>query len=185
MNLEEKHNKLSDLELIELIKLEDDIQHKSILFNRYIDKVYGVCLKYLQHEDQAKDAMMSIYELFIRKIGNHSIENLNAWIYVMSKNYCFDLLRKKKRTIEKMEAYKSVQFEPIYHPYNEDEQETKLDALNKCVETLKKDQKMVINLFYTQKLSYEKISEEMTLSWSQIRSLIQNARRNLKKCMQA
>ena len=103
----------------------------------------------------------------------------------MSKNYCLDYLRKEKRIFEKKESYKDVQSDTFYHPYSEDEDKASLEKLAKCLDLLKKNQKEVVDLFYYKKMSYDSISETLSMSWSQIRSLLQNARRNLKKCMKA
>lgn len=187
MILQEKYRELADEAIIESISKLDDINLKTVLFNRYKDKIYGICLKYLANQEEAKDALMSIYELFVRKIGLHKVDNFNAWIYTMSRNYCFDYLRKRNRQAQKEEKYLDEEIQIQYHPFeiDEDLQQIRLILLKKCMDALKSEQRKVIQLFYMQKLSYQEISDSMSLSWSRIRSLIQNARLNLKKCMKA
>lgn len=158
----------------------------AVLFERYKEQVFGVCLKYLQSVPNAEDASMEIYQLVLKKILKANIKTFKPWLYTVSKNYCLDLLRKKKRTIEKKQAYQLVQNEQVYHPYNEedDENEQMLVKLSECMEGLSISQKQMIKLFYIEKKSYKEITELEDLSWNKVRTLIQNGRRNLKICLE-
>ena len=112
--------------------------------------------------------------------------DLKAWLYTVSKNYCLDLLRKNKRTVEKKDAYELMQNDQVYHPYNEkeDKNEQMLIKLSECMEGLSSSQKKMIKLFYLDKRSYKEITELEDLSWNKVRTLIQNGRRNLKICLE-
>ena len=41
------------------------------LFEKYIELVYGLCLKYLEQEADAEDAVMQIFEKLIVKAKTH------------------------------------------------------------------------------------------------------------------
>ena len=58
--------------------------------------VYGLCLKYLQRIEDAKDAVSNIYEELNAKIRNYRIENFKAWLYSVTANHCLQILRKEK-----------------------------------------------------------------------------------------
>jgi RNA polymerase sigma-70 factor (ECF subfamily) len=64
------------------------------------------------------------------------------------------------------------------------EKEADLRRLEVCVEALEGDQQRVIRLFYLEEKSYNEITELTGLDWNQVRSYIQNGRRNLKNCME-
>lgn len=53
-----------------------------------------------------------------------------------------------------------------------------------CLGTLTDDQKEAISLFYLESKCYNEIVEITGRDWNQVRSLIQNGRRNLKICME-
>lgn len=70
------------------------------LYEKYGYLIYGRCIRILGSEDDARDAMQ---EVFIKLINNmdkfkHK-ERIIPWIYTVSKNHCFNLLRQKKRNI--------------------------------------------------------------------------------------
>lgn len=155
------------------------------LFNRYVDLLYGVALKYYKNAGQAEDAVMEIFEKYQKKIKTQDIQAFRPWLYVLAKNHCLEQLRKEKRAREKKEQYDFVQSEDSYHPYDEDTKETQLVLMEKCIETLKPEQKTIIQLFYLEQRSYKEISEKLSMKWEKVRSHIQNGRRNLKKCMEA
>ena len=155
------------------------------LFNRYVDLLYGVALKYHQDASAAEDAVMEIFEKYQKKIMTQDIQAFRPWLYVLAKNHCLEQLRKKKNIAEKKANYDLMQSEDIYHPYDEDLKESQLQSLERCIETLKAEQKQMIQLFYLEQRSYKDISEKLSMNWEKIRSHIQNGRRNLKKCMEA
>ena len=154
-----------------------------------MELVYGVCLKYLGQPEAAQDAVMDIYELINRKLPNHQVDNFSGWLYMVSKNHCLQHLRKKsKHTILSLD-------DPFMQNGQEVHQEDEAfelivpddpdDQLHECIHQLAEQQQTCIRLFYFEKLSYADIAERTAMSLDQVRSHIQNGRRNLKKCIQA
>lgn len=76
-----------------------------------------------------------------------------------------------------------MQLEENWHLNGELEKEEQLAQLKQCLETLVEEQKTALSLFYLQQHSYREIAVITGLEWNQIRSYIQNGRRNLKICM--
>ena len=180
-----RHINITEEELLAKAKAEEDNEYASALFTRYLEQVYGVCMKYYKDTEKSKDAVMGIYERYLKKVKQHEVTNFKSWLYVMSKNYCLEKLRKENREREKLDKVVVMQSESIFHPYEEDEKEEMLVKLEACVAKLKQDQRKCIDLFYLQKKTYKEITEELELGWSRVRSLIQNGRRNLKNCIEA
>lgn len=179
-----KHTDLSDAEILTKLRKDPD-EWIPILYTRYLELIYGVCLKYYKDAEKSKDATMSIYDKFASKVVTHKVDNFKSWLYVLVKNDCLEKLRKSTRLKEKIKEHKIMQSEDIFHPYSEDEQEETLLKLESCIEKLKSDQKECIELFYLKKKTYQEISLSMKLEWNKVRSLIQNGRRNLKNCIES
>src|SRR5689334_22944767 len=76
------------------------------LYQRYMNLVYGVCLKYFKETEKAKDAVMNIFEELVVKVKKHEIENFKSWLYQLAKNHCLMQLRTPKnlRMIELPES---------------------------------------------------------------------------------
>ena len=84
---------LQDEELISRFTSSGDIDLMGELFSRYTHLVYGVCLKYLGNREDAKDAVMEIFEKLVAEISRHDIRKFSSWLYVISKNYCLMQIR--------------------------------------------------------------------------------------------
>jgi len=89
----------SDAELVQQFRQSADLAVLGALYERYMDLVYGVCLKYLKDNERAKDGVLAIFEELILKVRKHSVENFRGWLYQLAKNYCLMQLRSDKKLI--------------------------------------------------------------------------------------
>lgn len=173
----------TDSELIRQYKVSGDLKILGELYQRYMELVYGVCLKYLKEPEDAKDSVLNIFEELISKLKKHEVENFRSWLYQLAKNHCLMKLRKdKKGAIVKIDTGLMQSHENV-HLNGELEKEEKLLQLQYCLEQLAAEHRKVIELFYMQGKCYNEISGETGLEWNKVRSAIQNGRRNLKICM--
>lgn len=173
-----------DQQLVTAYQSSSDLQVLAQLYQRYIDLLYGVCLKYLGDAESAKDAVMDIFEDLVLKLPKHEVTYFRGWIYTLAKNHCLMKLRSSSRL-------KVSSFEPDHMHSAEDlhlndsvEKEDQLRRLSKCIETLSADQRAVVDLFYLQNKCYKEIETITGLQWNKVRSHIQNGRRNLKICVE-
>ncbi|MBC7903391.1 MAG: sigma-70 family RNA polymerase sigma factor [Gemmatimonadaceae bacterium] len=175
----------SDKELLLSYQRYGDIQIAGQLYGRYMDMVYGVCLKYLQDSELAKDAVMHIFEELVTKLRKHEIENFKSWLHTVARNHCLMHLRSKKnvRTLEIQESH--VQNGEELHLNGELQKEAELRKLECCLGSLVPEQKIAVELFFLQQKSYNEVAEVTGLEWNKVRSLIQNGKRNLKICMES
>lgn len=171
-----------DEELLNNYRQTGDISALGQLFERQMHLVYGVCLKYLKDEELAKDAVMGVFEELVTKTKQHEIRQFNSWLYVVSRNYCLMQLRAGKKA-EIINLDEVVEFSPFLHHTDEDH-ETVMKALELCMEKLPKNQRQSIDLFYLQDKCYKEVAELLDFTMSEVKSYIQNGRRNLKICME-
>jgi RNA polymerase sigma-70 factor (ECF subfamily) len=54
------------------------------------------------------------------------------------------------------------------------------DLLEEAIQELSEEQKLCVNLFYLQKKSYQQITDRTGFTLMQVKSYIQNGKRNLK-----
>ena len=153
-----------------------------------MELVYGVCLKYFGQPESAQDAVMDIYEHVNRKLPDHEVGNFPAWLYMVSKNHCLQVLRKKSNSLTVSLDDPVMQNGADWHQEDEsfefDIKEEATDRLHDCIDKLPDQQKVCIRMFYFDKKSYADICDFTAMSMDNVRSHIQNGRRNLKKCMQ-
>ena len=178
------NSSLPDKDLVLLYKQTADLKVLGDLYQRYMDLLYGVCLKYFKDTEIAKDAVLAIFEELISKLQKHDVENFKSWIYQVAKNHCLMQLRKDKKFMKAQVDPEIMQNEEIVHLNGELEKEENFRQMEYCLGQLATDQRQVIELFYLQGKCYNEITELTGIEWNKVRSYIQNGRRNLKICME-
>ena len=177
-------NGSSDAELVAQYRQSNDLAVLGDLYNRYMELVYGVCLKYLKDPENAQDSVMAIFEELIVKLQKHEVENFKSWLYTLAKNHCLMQLRSEKKMPTTKMADEFMQSEETEHLNDVLSREENFKQLEYCMEQLAEKQRMVIELFYLQGKCYNEIAAETGMEWNTVRSYIQNGRRNLKICME-
>lgn len=173
----------TDRELVEQYRNDGDMNVLGELYNRYMELVYGVCLKYMKEPEEAKDCVLNIFEELVTKLKKYEIDNFKGWLYQLSKNYCLMKIRSDKKYPAHVDADVMHLSENI-HPDNVMEKEQYLNSMEYCIEQLPEDQKQAIQLFYLKEKCYKEIAETTSTDINRVRSFIQNGRRNLKICME-
>ena len=189
-----QHTDQSDEQLAEQYRLQGDQAVLGMLYSRYLELIYGLCLQYLKDAGRAEDAVMDIYVQLQVKLKEHEIEKFRAWIYRLSRNHCLMLLRKtaSSHTLKSSSVSDSqlieldgVQLADISHQVDESNQrEDMLNALETCREQLPEGQHECIRRFYLEGESYSELATSLGWELSKVRSAIQNGRRNLKICIE-
>lgn len=176
---------LADKELIDAYKQSGDSSYVSTLYQRYMDLVFGVCLKYLKDAEKSKDAVMDIYEELNRKLKLHEVENFKGWLHVLARNHCLMQLRSPRNLKTTEFNTEFMQSGQTTHLENEAlEKEENFRKLEECMEQLTMEQQESIKLFYLEKKCYNEIATITGYEWNKVRSYIQNGKRNLKICIE-
>jgi RNA polymerase sigma factor (sigma-70 family) len=175
----------SDADLINEYRSTSDLSVLGELYNRYMELVYGVCLKYLKAPEDAQDAVMAVFEELITKLQKHEVENFKSWLYTLAKNHCLMRLRSSKKLPLANLKEEFVQSEESGHLEEVLSREAHFEQLDGCLKTLAAEQRTAVELFYLQSKCYNEIAAETGLEWKAVRSHIQNGRRNLKLCMES
>jgi RNA polymerase sigma-70 factor (ECF subfamily) len=176
-------SQLSDNELITRYQLKKDIDCIAELYKRYTGFVFSVSMKYLKSEEKSTDAVLDIFEDLIEKLLVHNVENFRAWLYSVTKNYCMLYFRSLKQEINR-----EIGHDLINHAEASDTEnfycEKNLQLMEDCMGKLKSEQRLCIDLFFIQEKSYVEIGEITGFSLNQVKSFIQNGKRNLKLLME-
>ncbi len=186
---EEEYHKLEDLELIAIYKQSNDNKPIGYLFQRYAHLILGVCIKYLKNEQDAQDASIMIFEKILKDLQKYEIKEFKSWLYFLCKTFCLMQLRSissLNRKEKVMQDYFNgfMEMESESHLFDVNHKEKQLTFMEDCMEQLSSDQKLCIQLFYLQEKSYLEVSNETNLTLNNVKSYIQNGKRNLKNCIE-
>jgi len=178
----------SEESLLNQYRISGDPEVLGNLYSRYMHLVYGVCLKYFKNRDDAKDAVMQIFEKLVSELRQHEVKQFKSWLYVLTKNYCLMQLRSQKtadRRINnyKIDSVKSVESIMELHPIDKEDADKDI-SLKECLEKLNDEQKICIRLFYFENKCYREIAESLKMDEKNVKSHLQNGKRNLKICLE-
>lgn len=173
----------SDAELVQQYKQRGDMSTLGDLYQRYMELVYGVCLKYLKTPEDAQDAVINIFEELVNKLKKYDVDNFKGWLYQLAKNHCLMKLRSNKSKPVNVDV-DVVHLGEIMHLDDVMDKEVNLTIMENCIEHLPFEQKKVVQLFYLDEKCYKEIADFTATDINKVRSFIQNGRRNLKICME-
>jgi RNA polymerase sigma factor (sigma-70 family) len=181
----EKYQNISDSELLENFYLDHNNQWLGILLQRYTLLLFGVCMKYLKNEEEAKDSVQQIFLKALTELNKYKVDYFKSWIYMVAKNYCLMKLRDRqgKETSDITENLAVFTEHEHEEKLRHLERNKQLDLMNHALKELGEEQKHCIISFYLEKKSYQEIADGTGFSMLQVKSYIQNGKRNLKNIL--
>ena len=177
----EKYDHITDHQLLQNYQADHNSEWLGILLQRYTLLLLGVCMKYLKNEEEAKDSVQQIFLKVIQELQKYKVEYFKSWLYMIAKNYCLMKLRDRQSRIpaeltEKLMAapQEETDWQALVHT------DHALELMEEGLKELNPEQQQCVTLFYLQKKSYQEISDETGFTMMQVKSYIQNGKRNLK-----
>ncbi len=182
-----KYSSYSDNDLINKFLESGDNSFIGVLYERYGHLVLGLCIKYLKNKDEAQDMVIQIFTDLMKDLKKHKVQYFKSWLYVYSKNFCLMELRKRQRELKKeLELKENVHLIMDFsNPEHLHEKEKQIVIMEEAIGLLNIEQKQCIELFYLKNKSYNEIIEITGYSNNEVKSHIQNGKRNLKLKMEA
>ena len=179
----------SDEELLKHYKQSGNKELFADLFKKHVSVVYGTCLFYLQDKDEAQDATMQLFEKLLLDINNREIDNFKGWLSFVVRNHCISIIRKNKSQNKNIKSYYEFEYEDANYETEEKinavSDDVMLENMKQCLPKLKENQRVCVELFYLNNKSYQDIANETGFTLNEIKSFIQNGKRNLKLLLDA
>ncbi|MDF2438461.1 MAG: sigma-70 family polymerase sigma factor [Bacteroidota bacterium] len=147
-------------------------------------------MKYLKDEDDSSDASMQIFEKLLKDLKKHEIQQFKGWLHMVCKNFCLMQLRSGQTKLKhQKELYKDfagiMENDLGLHHSLEYTKELQLNYMEECMKGLNNEQRLCIELFYLQEKSYNEVAAMTSFSMNNVKSYIQNGKRNLKICIES
>jgi RNA polymerase sigma factor (sigma-70 family) len=177
----DQYQHMTDQDLLEKFYADHDNEWLGALLRRYTLLLLGVCMKYLKNEEEAKDSVQQVFLKVIQELHKYRVEFFKSWLYMVAKNHCLMKLREKqgKFTVEMTDRH-TVQQDSETDLQELWQNDNKLDLMEAALKELNPEQQQCVTLFFLQKKSYQEVSEITGYSMLQVKSYIQNGKRNLK-----
>jgi RNA polymerase sigma-70 factor (ECF subfamily) len=177
----DKYEHITDQQLLEQFYSDHDNQWLGILLQRYTLLLLGVCMKYLKNEEDAKDSVQQIFLKVMQELQKYKVDYFKSWVYMVAKNHCLMKLRDRqgKITTEINDRLSAKAGEEMDRERLLQNDHT-LELMEGALKELNPEQQQCVTLFYLQKKSYQEICEVTGYNMLQVKSYIQNGKRNLK-----
>lgn len=176
----DKYKHIDDNELLKQFYADKNNEWLGILLQRYTLLLLGVCMKYLKDEEEAKDCVQQVFLKAITELNKYKVDYFKSWLYMVAKNHCLMKLRDKgKHSVEINEQLLATPDE-TEDKKNFVAKDIALTQMETALQQLNAEQQQCITLFYLHKKSYHEIMEQTGYSLLQVKSNIQNGKRNLK-----
>lgn len=177
----DQYQHTTDQELLEQFHADHNNEWLGILLQRYTLLLLGVCMKYLKNEEEAKDSVQQIFLKVIQELQKYKVEYFKSWLYMVAKNHCLMKLRDRQGKIT-TEINDRLAAKP------EDEADIQalvdndhtLELMETALKELNPEQQQCVTLFYLEKKSYQEVSDATGYTMLQVKSYIQNGKRNLR-----
>lgn len=156
------------------------------LYKRYSPLIYGICLRYLKNEEEAKDVMQDCFVKIIENIKRYRFDgSFEGWCRRLTVNCILDSLRKKQQNFE-VQYYDNTAYSAI----TEDDgqsldilQKLSVEKLLSLVNSLPDRSRVVFNLVAVDGVKGKEILKLLGIEESTVRSIYKKAKDSLCKKM--
>jgi RNA polymerase sigma-70 factor (ECF subfamily) len=146
------------------------------LWDRYAQLLYGVGMKYLKDPERSKDTVIELFAALPDLLRKQPVERFRPWVHTVMRNRCLMALRSN----QKLHGTLPDHVEAVDDDDDALLLESSLQQLEQAIAQLNEAQHTCIRLFYLERHTYHQCAERTGLSKEQVRSHLQNGRRNLK-----
>ncbi len=167
----------TDLELVDRFKT-GDLDAFGKIVSRYEKTVFNSAYRIVGDMDDAADITQATFVKVFEKIDSFNPSfKFFSWLYRISINEAFNLLKKNKQAT-------TMEMEPVSGqagPYEDYRQMEMCDYLNCALATMTYDYRIVIVLKHLMLLSYKEISEILSLPEKTVKSRLFSGRQALHR----
>ena len=157
---------------------DNDREAQLKIYQLFSPMLYGLCLKYMRNEDDAKDVFQEAFVIAFQKMGQYKFEgSFEGWIKRIFINKLLETLKKKKKGVLFLDVFETdiaaeeeLEFAPI-------EQEKLLEY----IQELPDQYRMVFNLYVFEKMKHQEIDALLGISEGTSKSNLNRAKSILKK----
>ena len=170
----------NDLEIYIKQCIQNDKGGQLKIYQLFSPVLYGICLKYMKNEDDAKDVFQESFIIAFQKIHQYKFEgSFEGWLKRIFINKLIETLNKKKK-----ESFFLDIFDPETDFVEEDDLEVSTipqEKLLEYIQDLPDQYRLVFNLYVFEKMKHREIAEQLKISEGTSKSNLNRARKILQK----
>ncbi|HID57207.1 TPA: sigma-70 family RNA polymerase sigma factor [Candidatus Poribacteria bacterium] len=171
-----------EVALIQRVKQGDEEAFEQI-FYRYQKKVYNVAYRMTGNRETAEDMTQEVFLRLFQKIRKfRGKSSFSTWLYRLTVNLCLDHLRKRNAHLS--ESLEDVEEGDLAYGKTPEEElilKERREAVQRIINSLPDKLRAIIILREIEGLSYRELAEAMGCSMGRVKSLLHEARMELKR----
>ena len=158
--------------------VNNDREAQLKIYQLFSPVLYGLCLKYMRNEDDAKDVFQEAFVIAFQKMEQYRFDgSFEGWLKRIFINKLLETLKKKK---------KGVLFLDVFDADIADDEEIELapieqEKLLEYIKELPDQYRMVFNLYIFEKMKHKEIAKLLEISEGTSKSNLNRAKSILKK----
>ncbi|RJP70237.1 MAG: RNA polymerase sigma factor [Ignavibacteriales bacterium] len=146
------------------------------VFKLYAEDIFRYSYSILRNAYEARDAVQEVFLKYAESKNIFREEcSIKTWLFTITRNYCYDITRKKKHSAEKIQ-------EDFLLPVNNPDYEN-LISLKEAMKELTPDQNEIIYLRDYEGYSYKEIAELTGQSLENVKIKLFRAKQSLRKIL--
>lgn len=179
---DEKENLLRpDVEIIQSIANGDRDAFRRF-YKMFAAKVYNTALSFTKNEQEAEEVTQDVFTKVFQNAHKFKGDSSpGTWVYRIAVNTSLNLIKKKKRFTFLSLSKSQMELPEFDHPGIILEQKENARQLFKVIDTLPDKQKTAFILSFVEELPRQEVADIMQLSLKAVESLLQRAKKNLRK----
>jgi RNA polymerase sigma-70 factor (ECF subfamily) len=173
---------LTDEALVEAIVKTNDTLLFEVLYDRFASLVYNKCYSFANGEDEAKDLTQDVFlRVYVKLASFKGKSKFSTWLYAFTYNHCVNYVT--RNTAKKIEK-QSVSSDRIENIGEDVDSTTEFDnmrveQLQKVMELISPDEKMILLLKYQDNLSIKELSSALDIGESAVKMRLKRAKEKL------
>jgi len=162
--------------------VKEDSRFQRLLFEKYYSKMFAICIRFSQNEEEAKDILQEGFIKAFERIKKFKAESsLNTWLSRIMVNHSIDCLKNRNKNL-----FSSISENMLTIPDSTEFEEELVKDLSpeEALDLLQKlpdGYRTIINLYAVEGLSHKQIGENLGISEGTSKSQLSKARTFLKK----
>ena len=162
--------------------LEGETKLFSYFLQRYSNSVFSMVVRIVQSREDAEELTQDTFLKVFKKLDTFKGDcSFSTWMFRIAYNTAVSFTRKKKITLPAIEdsMIDTVPDDALTGFFDEDENEKKLQELEKAIALLNAEEKALITLFYLEAKTVNELAVIFDLTIENVRVKLFRARKKL------
>jgi len=180
----------NDSQLVIAYREDGQEQAMTTLVNRYIGLIFNLIVRLVGDRREAEDLTQETFMKMWKALSRFDTEkNFKTWIFAIARNTAIDYLRKKKPILFSRLNSENEEGETRFEDNIADDamladeafdRKQSTGALEKAMQTLSLDERVIIILHETDEMTFEEIADVMSKPMNTIKSRYRRALQKLR-----